>query len=444
MRESLRGRLLLWHVAILATVVALFSASVSLVVWRSRIAEIDSALQAEADVLVRAIEPAEEGTFDLTLAPELRSRSLESYHAIWASDGTLVDRSDASREIPPPVRTEIRTRRGQRELLVEAPAGAIVLVGRDLSEPWRETWSLAVTLLAVGGVVLVLSVGSGWFLVGRALAPIERINRTAQRMIEGDLAARIPVDQVETELGQVGHALNDAFDRLRSSIARQKRFTADASHELRTPLATLSTEVQWALGRDRTPEAYRESLDVCLRAATRMQTTVERLLTLARADDPSAGTSMAADVDLDDLVRGVLKDLEPLAGSRSLTTEYTGEPIVVRGRRDELREAVTNVAVNAIRYNVDHGRLAVSVHADDSSAVIAVTDTGIGIAPEDLPFIFDPFFRADSSRSHDAGGAGLGLAVARTTIERHGGTIECTSTVDQGTRVVIHLPRTRP
>jgi heavy metal sensor kinase len=438
MRESLRGRLLLWHFAVLATVVALFSALVSLAVWRSRIAGIDTDLQAEAAVLVNAVKPAAGGTIDLTLAPELRSRGAASYYALWAGDGTLIDRSDAVRELPVPTGSGIRTRQGQRELLVEAASGVIVLVGRDLSELRRETWSLTATLLGVGGVVLALSVGSGWLLVGRALAPIDRINRTAQRMIDGDLAARIPVDQVETELGQVGRALNDAFDRLRSSITRQKRFTADASHELRTPLATLSTEAQWALARARSPEAYRESIEVCLRAATRMQATVERLLSLARADDPR--TLAAADVDLDEIVRRVLDELKPLADERRIAPIYSGQRAIVRGRVDEIREALTNVIVNGIRYNVEGGSLRVTLEQDASGAVISVQDSGEGISPRDLPFVFDPFFRADMARSRDAGGAGLGLAITRSAIERHGGSITCASEPGRGTTFVIRLP----
>jgi heavy metal sensor kinase len=294
-------------------------------------------------------------------------------------------------------------------------------------------------LLAVGAVVLVLSVATGWLLVGRALAPIERINRTAQRMIEGDLAARIPVDQVHSELGQVGRALNDAFDRLRSSIARQRRFTADASHELRTPLATLSTEAQWALNRQRSVEAYRESIEVCLRAATRMQTIVERLLALARADD-QAGIGPAADVDLDELVRQVVGEIQPLADDRRLSIDIDSRRTVIRGRREELRDAITNIIVNAIRYNVEGGSIAIRLGQDDHAVSLSVSDTGIGIAAKDLPFVFDPFYRADSSRSHDAGGAGLGLAVTRTVVERHGGSISCTSEPARGTTMVLTWP----
>jgi heavy metal sensor kinase len=443
MRESLRGRLLLWHLVALATVIILFSASVATLVWRARLAEIDASLVTEATLLASAVKPAEGGAFDLRLAPELRSRGPASYYAIWTRDGRLIDRSDTNRPEGSPPQPGTLMHDGLRELVIELPAGALVLVGRDLSEIRRDVWSLLVTLLGVGAVMLVLSVISGWFLVGRALEPIDRINRTAQRMIEGDLAARIPVERVHTELGQVGRALNDAFDQLRASVARQRRFTADASHELRTPLATLSTEAQWALGRERSAEAYRESIVVCLRAAARMQAIVERLLTLARADDPTAADAPTANVDLDDLLRQILSEVKPLADGRRLSVRYSGQPAVIRGRVDELRDAVTNVIVNAIRYNVEGGTIDVTVARDETATSIVVRDTGIGIAPDDLPSIFDPFFRADSSRSHDAGGAGLGLTVTKAVVERHGGAVTCTSEPSRGTTVVVTWPTGR-
>jgi heavy metal sensor kinase len=439
MRESLRGRLLIWHLVALATVITVFSASVAYLVWRARLADIDIALAEEAALLSAAIKPADGGTFDLTLAPELRSRSAAAYYGIWSRDGVLIDRSDSSRTSAPPRDRGLRMHEGARELVVETRSGVVVLAGHDLSEVSRDVGGLTVMLLGVGAVVLVLSVATGWLLVGRALAPIDRINRTAQRMIEGDLGARIPVEQVHSELGQVGRALNDAFDRLRSSIARQRRFTADASHELRTPLATLSTEAQWALNRQRSAEAYRESIEVCLRAATRMQTIVERLLALARADDP-AGIGPATDVDLDELVRQVVSEIKPLADDRRLSVDIDSRKTVIRGRREELRDAITNIVVNAIRYNVEGGAIAIHLGQDEKAVSLSIRDTGIGIAPQDLPFVFDPFYRADSSRSHDAGGAGLGLAVTRTVVERHGGSISCTSELARGTTMVLTWP----
>jgi two-component system, OmpR family, sensor kinase len=441
MLESLAARLLVWHTVIVTAVVATFGATVCYLVWRAKIDDVDAALQSRAAALSEALRPADQGGFDLILAPP-RAAERQPYHVLWTRDGDLIDRSDDTLEIPPPSTPGTRTRDGRRELTVRTPLGAVVLVGRDLDVVRSELWGLAAVLLGSGAVVLALSSIAGWLSAQRALAPINRISATARRMVDGDLSARIPVERVETELGQVARALNDAFDRLQASLDRQQRLTADVSHELRTPLTSLSTEVQWALGRDRPAAAYRESLEVCRRAAGRMLAIVERLLALARAETMPLQEPAVA-VSLDGLVRRVVDDLAPLAAGRELTVTVNTPPVTVSGDPDRLLEAVTNVVANAIAYNVPHGQVTVAIEQRDGLAELSVTDTGIGIRAEDLPLVFDPFFRADHARSRDAGGAGLGLTLTRSIIERHGGTVACFSRTGHGTVVVIRLPTAR-
>jgi signal transduction histidine kinase len=262
-------------------------------------------------------------------------------------------------------------------------------------------------------------------------------------MMQGDLSARIPVERVETELGQVAGALNGAFDRLQASLDRQRRLTADVSHELRTPLATVSAEVQWALGRERPIDAYRESLAVCRRAAGRMQASVERLLTLAR-DETLSNRDVAVIVRLDEIVRRAADDLRPQASARGLTVTIETTPLAVTGDPDRLLEAITNVVANAIAYNVPEGRVSVTMREHDGVADVSIADTGIGISPTDLSLVFDPFFRADHARTRDAGGAGLGLTLTRSIIERHGGRVVCTSDRGKGSVFSIRLPVADP
>jgi signal transduction histidine kinase len=323
-------------------------------------------------------------------------------------------------------------------MAVRAPSGATVLAGQSLATARAEVWSLAGTVAALGAAALIVSFAGGWWLVGRALRPIDRISDTARSMVGGDFTARIPIHRVETELEELARALNEAFDRLHGSLERQRRFTADASHELRTPLATLSTEVQWALGRDRQPEDYRRALEVCRRAAGRMQTVVERLLALARAE-AGADSDRRIPVQLDDLARQVASDLRPLADARHITIDADTTPVTVSGDPDRLFDALTNVVANAIGYNVDNGRVRITVRETNGDAELLVTDTGVGIAADDLLRIFDPFFRADPTRNR---GAGLGLAVTRAVIESHGGRITCESGVGRGTTVAMHLAAT--
>jgi heavy metal sensor kinase len=438
MRESLRARLLLWHVATGAAIILAFGASVCVLTWHTRLAAIDATLDGRAAQLEAAVRPAEDGQIDLILGPDLRQQDASGvYHLIWARDGILIDRSAIDAPAPVPGADGVRFNAGHRQRYATAASGVRLLVGMDLAGLRSDIWSLAVALLITGGAILIVSVAGGWWVMGRALAPLDRINRTARRMTEGDLAARIPAEAVDTEVGQIVDALNSAFDRLHGAVERQRRFTADASHELRTPLATLSTEVQWALARERTGEELRGSLEVCARAAGRMQSVIERLLFLARGEAVAVRTTA---VRLDEVAREAVEHVRALAYAAGLTITIDTEAVTIQADPERLLEAITHVLTNAVRYNVAKGHVDVRVDREGARARLQVRDTGIGISAEDLPHVFEAFFRGDPARSRDTGGAGLGLAVARSVVEQHGGTIECLSTPGTGTTIVMRWP----
>ncbi|HUF46752.1 MAG TPA: HAMP domain-containing sensor histidine kinase [Vicinamibacterales bacterium] len=443
MLSSLRARVLIWYTALLGLVILTFGAVVCLVAWRARLADVDADLYARAHALAGALEPAGDGTFDLTLPSDPAAPPLPAgpprHHVLWTAEGHVIDQSDPTLDVPHPAAPLVRTRAGLREVVVTAASGPTVLVGRSVADVRAEIGSLAARMAAVGLVALALAAGGGWLLVGSALRPIDRISATARAMTGGDFTARIPLAQVESELGQLAQALNEAFDRLHAALERQKRFTADASHELRTPLATMSTELQWVLGRDRDRAEYRESLDVCRRAVDRMAAIVERLLTLARAEAAPA-LEQRERVRVDDLVAAVVDEVARLAEPRAVAIRFDRVPVTVAGDPDRLRDAITNVVVNAVQYSADRATVHVTLRQDEAAAVLEVLDTGIGIAADDLARIFEPFFRADPARSRVAGGAGLGLAVARAHLVAHGGTIALASAPGAGTRVTIRLP----
>jgi signal transduction histidine kinase len=203
-------------------------------------------------------------------------------------------------------------------------------------------------------------------------------------------------------------------------------------------LTTLSTELQWALARERQPDAYRESLDVSQRAAARIQSVVTRLLALARAETQAAATRTP--VRLDAILEDVLAALAPLAHRRQVALTADIRAATVVGDPARLTEAVTNIIANGVLYNVEGGQVAVAIEAGPATVTVSVTDTGIGIAPDDLPRIFDPFFRADAARTRDVNGAGLGLSVARAILEQTGGSVACGSTPGRGTTMTVRLP----
>jgi heavy metal sensor kinase len=442
MAESLRVRLLLWYAAVLVIVIGLVGAAVCVVTWRSRLAVVDDALEARAEAVSRAVQRGAGGAFDVELPPEatafFQDRAAGAYYAVWDDAGRLIDRSDPDLASRDRQAVGSRTTRGRREVTV-TQGDLTVLVGQDISGVWREVWSLAGTMAMVALAGAGISLGGAWLLAGRALAPVQRINETARRMAHGDLDARIAVTRTDTELGQVAAALNLAFDRMRDSVERQRRFTADASHELRTPVATMMAEIEWALLHDRPADDYKESLEICHRAGTRMQSLVEGLLMLARADSGQLAVRQS-DVRLDTVLADVAALLRPLAERQQVTLLVTATPQTIAGDPDRLRELVSNLLGNGIAYNRAHGVVAAEVREERGLVTLRVKDTGIGIDAEDLPHVFERFYRGERARERRPAGAGLGLALAEWIVTAHGGTIECASEPGRGTTFVARFP----
>lgn len=448
MRESLRVRLVLWYALVLAIVVVLYGGAVVYQSWRSMVAGVDAELDAYAREVSGALRPVEGGRFDLELPPDAATyffrreggRPFDGaqggpYYVIWGRDGALIDQSDADLHVERPGNIP----EGRRERVLTTAIGATILVGRDITDIHRAQWGLFLNVVLAGSATLAIAILGGWFVAGRALAPIKRISQTAQAMSQGDLNARIAVERTESELEQVASTLNDAFDRLRLAVEQERRFIADASHELRTPISVLRAETEWALDRDRSAPQYKEALTVGRRAALRMQDIVERLLALVRAD-VAPDLQEPAPVAIRSLVDDVVAWLSPMAQARNVRLSVAGDPVTVNGDAEQLREALNNVIANAIVYNKPGGSVTISTCESSGTARIEVVDTGIGIPADAVPRVFDRFFRVDKARSREMGGSGLGLSIARTVFVAHGGDISCTSEPEVGSMFVITLP----
>jgi heavy metal sensor kinase len=262
------------------------------------------------------------------------------------------------------------------------------------------------------------------------------MSAAAREISEKNLTRRLDVG--ESELGSLAETLNQTFARLDAAFQRQVRFTADASHELRTPVSVVHSQAELALARPRTAEEYKQTIESCLRASKRMKALVESLLVLARAD--AGGLELArGPVDLAAVVRESVALLEPLATERKIVVETELAPVTLDGDRTRLGQVVTNLVANAIRYNVDAGRVRVTLVSTVEESVLSVADTGIGIAAEQHPRVFERFFRADEARA--SGGTGLGLAICRSIVLAHGGSIDFTSAPGAGTTFTVRLPR---
>ena len=442
MIESLRAKLLLWYTLIIALIVLTFAIAVCYGFWRSLVAEVERDLETVAFVLLEGLRPSESGGVDLDVSRQYRefiARSPRAYFAVLNERGQLIDWSDPDVRVPERMSLGLQNRDGRRELRLKAVNGAIVLVGRDLSEAREQVLALAERVAATGVAVLLLSLAGGWFLTARALAPTSRISRAATAMARGDLSARIPIKGTENEFEHLASVLNEAFDRLRLATDVQRRFTADASHELRTPLTTLAAEFDWALSRERTAATYRECIETCRRASDRMRRIVDDLLTLARSDS-DAVLVRREPVEMAAVVQEAVAFLRSLADQRGVALATRLETAWISGDSNQMVQLVLNLVKNAIEYNRDQGSVTITMRVDASDVHLSVADTGVGIAASDLPHVFDRFYRADKARSGNGAGAGLGLAISKRIVEAHAGEIACQSTPGEGTTLTVRLP----
>jgi signal transduction histidine kinase len=338
---------------------------------------------------------------------------------------------------PPPV--NIEEDRIAEEML---PSGELVEVGCSIAPELRELEGAALKLAGFGGAILFVGFAGGWWFVGRALRPISEISSTAVKISGGDLSQRINLAEAESELGQLAAVLNSTFARLETAFAQQKQFAADAAHELRTPVTVILTQTQMTLARERDTAGYKQTVETCQRAAQRMRKLIESLLELARFD---AGQEVLQrlDFDLSQTVAECAEMVRPLAEERRVRIITALQPLPFTGDSERLAQVVANLLTNAIQYNRPDGEVRARLEAQDGLAVLEISDTGTGIAPADLPHVFERFYRADKSRS-GGGHVGLGLSICKAIVEAHGGTIAVTSTEHAGTRLVMRLPAGSP
>jgi two-component system OmpR family sensor kinase len=332
---------------------------------------------------------------------------------------------------------------------VSTPDGRALVVeaGKSYASA-EETIEVVQTGLAAGiGVAFLLSIGGAYFLARAALKPVEAVVSSAREMSEGDLAKRLPVANSKDEIGRLATTINSllarleaAFTRREEALARQRRFAADASHELRTPLTSISGHArmldEWALEED--PKTAKRSVGAIRQEAGRMRDLVESLLHLSRGDEGApleigrhdfAAVAEEAVQTIRAATNGK-NSVEHLAPERKIEATF---------ERNRILQVVSILLDNAVKYTPEGGRVTVSVEEGDVWVALVVSDTGIGISEDELPLIFERFYRADSARTE--GGAGLGLSIARQIAESHGGRIEAQSTPGEGSTFTLLLPR---
>jgi heavy metal sensor kinase len=293
------------------------------------------------------------------------------------------------------------------------------------------------------GVPILLALGTfgAFWITRRALAPVDRITMDARSITASNLSGRLAVPRAVDELRRLSETLNQMLDRIETSFKSIRQFTADASHELRAPMTLIQAAADFSLRRDRSKEELQDAMGRILRESKRTTALVDDLLLIARTDsDPAAFerktselTSMLNDVSMQASTLAEAKHIKVVAQIPTQTVFIAGDELSVR----RLFMALVD---NAVKYTSEHGTVWINLDIEAKQAVIRIRDTGIGISNEDLPRVFDRFWRADKVRSRDEGGTGLGLAIAKGITERHGGTLRVESELGHGSTFSVRLP----
>lgn len=290
-------------------------------------------------------------------------------------------------------------------------------------------------LMVISGIVAMS--GMGWLAVRQGHAPLRKIVDRMRLVSSSEGAQAIPPETVPRELGDLTVSFNQMLRRVDESFKRLSNFNADIAHELRTPITNLMTQTQVSLSRARTVEEYREILYSSMEEYERMAQMVGDMLFLAQQDNGGVRRE-STDVDLAAEVRGLFDYYEGWAEERRISLSLGGDAHVT-GDRLLLQRALGNLLSNAIRHTPSGGTVRVTLRATNGAVTVDIENPGTPIPSEDLPKVFDRFFRVDPSRQRQGEGAGLGLAIVKSIVDVHGGTIEAASD-ERSTRFIIRLP----
>lgn len=455
-RIGLRGRLVVatsW--LSLATLGAAF-AVVSFAVNRSQQRQLDDALvpaaREEAAEVVRAdLASGEPPIISDRPGPAANDVGpLPKFVAVYRPDGRLASATvnfvDAA-----PALDAIRKPDGEcfdlqvagrdlRAVLVSIPQapGATLLMAVSRADLDGDANFLARAMMTVFALAVAWTAAIAWWIAGRLTRAHRAIVETTQRVTSGDLAARVASHGAAADPDGLGRNVDEMIERLALLLRGQQQFIAQAAHELRSPLTMLHGELSFAIRRERGAADYRKTIEEALDASRRLKVLAEDLLSLARlGTEPSP---LADDVPLADVVSTAVAGVSQEAAKRRVRLEIVGSGGSMAGRASDLERMFRNLLENAVRHAPSGSAVIVETHEKRDEWTVEVTDQGAGVAPQDRPHIFDPFYRGRAVRAGVQVGAGLGLTIARDIARLHGGDIELGDSHTSGARFVVRLP----
>jgi signal transduction histidine kinase len=444
---TIRLRLTLYWTAVLTAILLISGVTVFLLFERQQWGQLDGALLEEADTAASAIQSGVLGPADGILRHLSEERDLGPARRVFLfSDGrVLADAGDPRADLPGTAKLtgSAVIVEGQRRIfrfaitpLTLAGTRAFLADGVDATPIRLSIYRLERNLLFLLPLILVLTCGCGYWLAGRALIPISSLTAAMAEIAPRELNRRLAIGPTDDEVARLTKAINALLERVEEAANTELRFATDAAHELRTPLTILRTGLEVTLGRERPATEYAEALTHALGETVALCRMADELLTLARLDHES--TIEREPLDLEMLVREVIEAVEPLVQAKQLAMRTSLEgAVTVSGNRDHLRRLIVNLIDNALKFTPEHGWIAVGLSPHDSKTHLLIADSGPAIPLEDLPHIFDRFFRG---KAHGQSGSGLGLSLCREIARLHGGEIAAANLPTGGVEFVVTLP----
>jgi two-component system, OmpR family, heavy metal sensor histidine kinase CusS len=457
-RLSIRWRLTLWYGAVLAAVLAVFSVSIYLLMSQLLQVRTDKNLEDHMVFMEEKISRAENETvlreqltWQFSIHPSYEMQVTENGDNTWLRSDRIADfglpksveAGDLSEGVFEDIEIPILGRERMLSKAIKRPyASLLVQVAVSTEQNVLHLGQLRKILLFTGPALLLCALGCGYLMARKALAPVDRVAAETEKITATRLDLRLDAWPPDDELGRLTRTLNGMIARLERSFGEIQRFTADAAHELRTPLAALRNEAEVTLRMDREPQFYRQTLENMLEEIGHLTQMTENLLFLCRED--ADDKPLFADLRLDDLTRGVTDHMRIVAEADQLDLDLVEPlpPCRVYGDAERLRRLLFNLIDNAVKYTPAGGRIRVGLDYRQSKARLYVEDTGIGIANEHFPNIFDRFYRVDSARPRHSTATGLGLAICYSIAVAHHGDLEIESELGRGTRFTLVVPAT--
>ena len=463
---SIRSKLTAWYVLLLGTILVLFSFFLFFFLSKRLYESVDTSLTVSARVVARSTQMSLNQTpfpgLDLFFDQFMGGGNLNKFYKIYDGSGNIGSLSknfDAS-QFPLTQSAYTRALEGNtsyetftisdnhpiRVITMPVIKGEklihLVQVGTSLKAVMDTLKNLQIFLWTTVPAVLVLTALVGRFMAKRALKPVSKITQTAKDIGSGaDLSKRIPVPEAKDEIGQLALTFNTMMDRLESSFSQMRQFSSDASHELRTPLTVLKGQSELILGKERNPEEYQDVISSNLEEIQYMSKVLEDLFLLSKSDENQIVLDFKP-VDLSLLIEEICKHAEIIASEKNIRVVIAYlERVQINGDPVRLRQMIWNVIQNGIKYTQQGGEVKIFVHEKEDVVILTVQDNGIGISEDDLPLIFNRFYRVDKARSRQVGGTGLGLSICKFIVDAHKGTIDIESKLGEGTKFKISLPK---